>query len=281
MSGIGSVSNPWDLDTAFNDPPGLKAGHTVYLRGGIYSGNFTCVAKGTANNYITFRAYPGERPVIDGGLSLVGDYIKLIGIEITDSGFTDRSAELASGGNHQNGTTALYMGGDHLQVINCIISNGDQGVQAPGAALDHLVYGCLIFHNGWDNHYGHGVYHQNNEPSKKFVNNIIFDNFGYGYNPHGSSGLVDYMECAYNTIFNNGSPRNVYYSNIYQQSSDPIPSPYIYGNRTYYGDYAGGGGGNLLGDPDNATTDIKLYDNYFAHGGGAALRGAHLLRGGA
>src|SRR5208282_5470500 len=34
--GDGSINNPWDVYTAFNQPASVKPGDTLWLRGGIY-----------------------------------------------------------------------------------------------------------------------------------------------------------------------------------------------------------------------------------------------------
>src|SRR2546429_292999 len=61
--GSGSISSPWDLQTAFNQPGALVAGKTVWLRGGTYGSNteFLCFVGGTQASPITLRQYPGER----------------------------------------------------------------------------------------------------------------------------------------------------------------------------------------------------------------------------
>ncbi len=46
----------------------LRAGDTLYLRGGSYFENVYCAAAGRPDAPITLRAYPGERVIIDGAL---------------------------------------------------------------------------------------------------------------------------------------------------------------------------------------------------------------------
>jgi hypothetical protein len=46
----------------------LKAGDTLYLRGGIYYESVYLTQSGTAQSPIVIAAYPGELPVLDGGL---------------------------------------------------------------------------------------------------------------------------------------------------------------------------------------------------------------------
>ncbi len=65
-SGNGSITNPWDLQTALKQPASVTAGATIYLRGGLYKGKFTSNLTGVAGNPITVRSYPGEWAIIEG-----------------------------------------------------------------------------------------------------------------------------------------------------------------------------------------------------------------------
>lgn len=67
-SGSGNLTKPFcSLGGAFNT--GLKAGDTIYLRGGEqHSGGYRYWdMQGAPGNFITFRNYPGETPVIEKG----------------------------------------------------------------------------------------------------------------------------------------------------------------------------------------------------------------------
>jgi len=60
----GSVSKPWrTIQKAANT---LAPGDTVLVRSGTYNERVTVGVSGTTNQYITFAAYPGEYPVVDG-----------------------------------------------------------------------------------------------------------------------------------------------------------------------------------------------------------------------
>lgn len=62
----GSQRNPWkSLTHAVRQ---LKPGDTLCLRGGIYYEHVSIAAQGTESKPITFRGFPGELAVIDGGL---------------------------------------------------------------------------------------------------------------------------------------------------------------------------------------------------------------------
>ncbi len=62
----GSLAKPWK--TLAHATPKLVPGDTLYLRGGTYYERMKCGVSGTATKPITIRAFPGELPIIDGGL---------------------------------------------------------------------------------------------------------------------------------------------------------------------------------------------------------------------
>ena len=90
-SGTGSISSPWDLQTALNQPSSVKPGDTIWLRGGVYQINnrstkFISQLSGTATAPITLRQYPGEHATVDGNLQQVnGGWAIYWGFEIMDS----------------------------------------------------------------------------------------------------------------------------------------------------------------------------------------------------
>lgn len=67
-NGNGSLSSPWDLQTALSHPAAVQPGDTIWLRGGTYHGHFLSNLNGTSTNYITLSSYPGEWAVIDGNI---------------------------------------------------------------------------------------------------------------------------------------------------------------------------------------------------------------------
>ncbi len=62
----GSLANPWK--TMQQGVLRLKPGDTLYLRAGVYYETVYLTRSGTAESPIVIAAYPGELPVLDGGL---------------------------------------------------------------------------------------------------------------------------------------------------------------------------------------------------------------------
>lgn len=63
----GSLQSPWK--TINHALVQLKAGDTLYLRGGVFHENVYCAIAGKPDSPITIRSFPGEQAIIDGGLA--------------------------------------------------------------------------------------------------------------------------------------------------------------------------------------------------------------------
>lgn len=107
VSPAGDDANPGTMDapwrTIQHAADLLEAGETVYLRAGAYTERVQVRRSGTSDAYISFVAYPGESPVIDGagvvlpadqaGLFEINgaDYIRVSGLHIINAGPDDNS----------------------------------------------------------------------------------------------------------------------------------------------------------------------------------------------
>jgi hypothetical protein len=92
----GTEALPWrTIQKAANT---LAAGDTVYIKNGTYHEQVVPVDSGTPGNYITYSAYPGHSPVID-GTGVFGDYRGLFEVNasyIVVSGLTVRNSTAAA-----------------------------------------------------------------------------------------------------------------------------------------------------------------------------------------
>jgi parallel beta-helix repeat protein len=101
-SNPGTINQPWQTIQKAADT--LVAGETVYVRAGTYPEQVAPQNSGSADNYITFAAYPGETATIDGsGITLLDDlvglfhisgqaYIRVSGLHIINAGPHDNNA---------------------------------------------------------------------------------------------------------------------------------------------------------------------------------------------
>lgn len=127
-SSPGTEARPWrSVDKAADT---MKAGDTVYVMAGSYSG-FDVTKSGTADNYISYLAYPGDTPKIGQIYFQYGaSYNKFVGLEITP----------ASGGgvimDHNN---------DHNIISNCHIhQSGSVGIDLSGGSDFNIIEDCTV-----------------------------------------------------------------------------------------------------------------------------------------
>ncbi|MGH9900681.1 MAG: SBBP repeat-containing protein [Pyrinomonadaceae bacterium] len=191
-SGDGSISRPWDLVTALAQPAAVTPGSTIWVRGGTYRGAFTSNLTGAPNAPITLRAYPGERVTLDGGntapggrvLVVNGDWSTFWGFEVTDSTPSGRPTV------YEMTMSGIYVYAPHTKLVNLVVhDNTGQGIGFWEGAVDSEIYGCLIYYNGVTS-LEHGIYMQNRVGTKRIVENVIFENFGFGVHAYGSSNAA-------------------------------------------------------------------------------------------
>ncbi|MCP5047417.1 MAG: DUF1565 domain-containing protein [bacterium] len=100
-SNPGSEAQPWKTIQKAADT--LTAGDTVYIKTGTYNERVMPQNSGSAGNYITYTAYPGDSVTIDGaGINLPNDwgglfdifnksYIKVSGLKVQNAGPNDNN----------------------------------------------------------------------------------------------------------------------------------------------------------------------------------------------
>src|ERR1700730_12218677 len=216
-SADGSIGGPWDLATALPAPAAVHPGDTIWLRGGIYTfpqgGNILCGLRGTAAAPITVAQYPGERATLDIAGAAMGlffttspnptgpAYVNFKNFEVTDSD-TNRNTQRPVG---------IYVRtSDHLKFINLIVHDTGIGFDLNTQATNTEVYGSLVYYcsdGGNPNGMAHGIYIQNVSGYKKAIDNIVFNNSGFGIHafPHSDDSSLLNVTLTGNIAFNNGS----------------------------------------------------------------------------
>lgn len=273
-AGNGTITSPWDLQTALNHPIKVVGGDTIWLHGGTYRGAFISRLKGRSNAPVFVRAIPGDSVVIDGNiggdgnasLSIEGEYTWYWGLIITNT-HGDRTESSPSTMDYKDG---VYFVGANNKLINCIIhNNGGNGVGFWNPAVNSEIYGCIIYNNGYigeDRGHGHGIYSQNETGTKKIRDNIIFNSFGLGIHIYTEGGSIKGYNIEGNILFNNGLPgndfleRNIIVGGMKPAERIVIKSNYLY-NRP---DYPSKGGIQLgYGDVANVNADVQ--NNYIVN----------------
>lgn len=144
----GSDSNNGSLGSPFRTiekaVTAVKAGETIYVRGGTYSltATITLSKSGTENSLISMVAYPGEIPVLDfsgqiqsagsRGVVLTGSWWQIKGISITGAG--DNGMIISGGTNNRIEQCSFYR-------------NRDSGLQIDNGAAANLIRNCDSYFN--------------------------------------------------------------------------------------------------------------------------------------
>jgi hypothetical protein len=227
-------------------PPGT----TIYLRGGVYSGNFVCKQKGIALSRIMFKSYAGEHPIIDGNINFSGsEYIDWgYGIEHKDADFTNRSL---------GGIEGISLGTSvSPRIINAIVHDFGLGFAGGGNVDEYEIYGCIVYYCGFDADNGHGLYiqHQHQNKIGAVRNNIVFNNFGFGFHVYGSQAIYNFT-AERNTAFANGDIRSAPQRNILIGGPGGVVNPKAHYNRSWHstqreGFMVGWGTGNQVTGAD-------------------------------
>jgi uncharacterized protein YjdB len=199
-SGSGSSSSPWSLATALAGGNGkVHPGDTVWLRGGRYGpATFHATMSGTASAPIIVRQYPGERATVDGTISADGSYTWFWGFEITNS--NTGSADVMGVDSHCPG----------CRFINLVIhDHSGNGIGMWSEGPNQEAYGNIIYNNGFhgstSSSYGHGIYTQNQSGTKRLVDNLLFNQFGYGVHIYGSdAAYLQNFTLDGNVVVNSG-----------------------------------------------------------------------------
>ncbi len=262
----GSLARPWDLRTALAGSA-VRAGETVWLRGGTYSGCFTSNLNGTASAPIVVRQYPGERAILDNGscndpaLTANGSYTHFWGFEVMNSA------------PRKEGPLGINAFGDYLKFINLTIHDAAAtGIGFWATADGGEIYGSVIYNNGRNFNLDHGIYTQNNTAQKVLADNLVFNNWAYGVHAYGSDqALVKNYLVDGNITFGNGSiGENGNAPNLFVGAGSALSGITVTNNMAYMN---GTNSGNVwVGYSWGPTnSDVTLTGNYIV-GGSQALR---------
>ena len=251
-TGDGSLSNPWDLDTALGSPSSsqqpaaVKPGDTIWLRGGTYipatDNGYLSHVTGTPGSPIIVRNYNGERATLQAGtnafvLAIYGSDTWYWGLEATTAGVSRTASQPGSFNNPLAFGIAVY--GPRIKVINCIVHDTAQGFSAYNSSPNSEIYGNLSYYNGWmasDRNHGHGLYLQNISGTKLIMDNFVGDNADEGIQAYGSGGAsVTGITIQGNTLYNSSSwPAPNYQYNLVMGGGQTDTGNIITGNMSFF-----------------------------------------------
>ena len=255
-SGDGSMGNPWSLTHALAWATEIKPGDTLYVREGTYHTDtsypyFMTYIHGNASNPITIMPYNNEKVIIDGPISVYGEYLIFRDFEVTrDYVYHSENNSRVS---HQNGDIVYYscfnVWEQGVKIINNIVHDcPGNGIFTNGAGSAE-IYGNIAYNNGYDasdRGHSHGFYIQNHNDTEFILNNIGFSNLGYyGIHAYGEDP-GSYREDVYNVYLEN----NTIFKNTFLVGGDNVSNITVIRNIAAYPE-----------DPDdNGALNIGYYN---------------------
>src|SRR3989344_191660 len=296
VSPDGNDNNPGTFASPFRTlnkaADAAVAGDVIYARGGKYEALDLerHGRSGTANSPITYKAYPGEKPIIDG--STMETFINSVGgVEsripaglwiwgksyLIFDGFEVHSSK-GSGVSIINGGDVTKITGSYNKILNCVI-NGSQGMglSIGNGGQYNLIKNCRIYNNayahwprnlsgGWAGglSIGSGSKHNTVEDSfiywnhgEGLVANLNADNTTFRHNVVSDNwGVNLYIQGARNAIVD---------GNLVYVTSDA--ENYQFGGKTYEKNYPDGivlvVEGNQLLNPQ--VTGARVINNIIVH----------------
>jgi hypothetical protein len=270
--GDGSAAQPWSFAYALSGAGGrIQSGDTVWVRGGTYYAPFRSTLTGTASAPIVVRAYPGERPIIDGvnatgdNFVVAGSWSIIWGLEFTNT-MLSRYTDLI---NHDYRHNNVINNGPHNKYVNLVIHDGGVAFFNYSVQSDVEIYGSIVYNNGWqapDRGHGHGMYLKSDVGPVVARDNVLFNQYGYGIHVYtnAGSGLLNNIHAEGNVSFDNGSLSPTGTSANIGNLGEPLANNLgIQDNMTYFA--ASLSGSNLvLGSGDG----LMATGNYVVGGGG-------------
>lgn len=188
-SGPGTMAKPYDLTTALAGRT-ARPGTTFWIRGGNYViGHIDTKIEGTIEQPITFRQMLGEQVRIDGSVTFYQSlgHVIIRDLELYSSDTNRLSSEIGAGFLPTDieiiPGIASYV--PDMSFINLVVHDQTRhGIYLGENAARNLVYGCVVYNNGWrspDNAEGHSFYIQGNKATREITDNLAFNSSGANF----------------------------------------------------------------------------------------------------
>ena len=259
-SGDGSVTNPWDLATALAGPAAVTPGSTIWLRGGMYTNaadprGFASTLMGTPDAPIVVRQYPGERATVTNILFVTGEYTWFWGFEVTNPA------------PQQGVMHGVHLKGPGTKVINLVVHDAtDDGIFIGPEAAGAEVNGSIVYNNGRTDNLTHGIYCKSQTGTLLLKDNIVFDNWAYGFHCYANDGpFIQNIDLEGNVAFNNyiwgvPSDADILVGGVFPASGITVNENYTY-RTTFANTLTADIGSDVV-----TNQDVVCTNNYFAGG---------------
>jgi hypothetical protein len=273
----GAKDSPIDLKSACANNQLVPPGTIVWIGAGNYEmGDLRpkgiC---GTREKPIIFRALPGARATVVGQISSQKgcDHIWWWRVEVT--------GPIGSGVETRDG-------GEGIKFINLFIHD-KHSVQPPAekepsamgiggwdTGSDHEFYGNIVFRNGW-NSLDHGFYSQNTaaHTAKRYVDNLVFENTGEGFQIYGSAPFLRNIYFEGNAAFCTGfvpyapqAAKEPEMNILIGGTRNPLTCAIVRNNCSYHPSLAAKRGVDI-GYRGRPNSQILIENNYFTGGSSA------------
>ena len=259
-SGDGSFAKPWDLATALAGPAEVTPGSTIWLRGGVYTNaadprGFASTLMGTPDAPIVVRQYPGERATVTNILFVTGAYTWFWGFEVTNPA------------PQQGVMHGVHLKGPGIKVINLVVHDAtDDGIFIGPEAAGAEVNGSIVYNNGRTDNLTHGIYCKSHTGTLLLKDNIVFDNWAYGFHCYANDGpYIQNIDLEGNVAFNNyiwgvPSDADILVGGVFPASGITVNENYTY--RTNFANTLSAD----IGSDVVANQDLVCTNNYFIGG---------------
>src|SRR6476469_4321133 len=240
----GTIGAPWQ--TISFAVARLRAGDTLYVRGGTYTGPANridsqdyMVASGTdlQTGAVTIAGYPGESATIvpPNNMACVRYATRTVAYVIVQDLHCDMSNSTVSGGSTESGVNVSY-GAHHNRFLRLEVkhnSGNGIGFGTNGGSSDfNEVIDCEIHHNGLTSavNSGYGLYIDTSD--NLFEGNRIHHNVVYGVHIYNFKSSAHRNIVRNNWVWGNGTGGGTNYGILYSQGSNGLVyNNVVYGNR--------------------------------------------------
>lgn len=289
----GTAELPWRTIQKAADS--MRAGDTALIRGGVYEEFVTISSSGTSREgYITFQAYPGEKPIIDGSRLKIGSgkhaliqlrkasYVVIEGFELRNLS-SSSSSEYPAGIRVQDGGSNIHILNNNVhRLANTSPDGNAHGIHIYGNAslplTDIRVSGNQVHHLTLGS--SESLTISGNVDGFSVDRNFVHDNNNIGIDIAGFYGACS-LPCldqarngvvAENTVYNIDSSINPAYGGGVHSAggiyADGASDVIIERNQVYKSDF----GIEIASENQGkATQRITVRNNYVHHNDGAGI----------
>lgn len=261
MAGL-TIDDPVTLAEALASTR-ILPGDELLLAAGTYSGDYIASTLiGTEAKPIIIRPRDGARVIIDGSLTINGQYQLWKDIEVMYSGWITRTTEISGSAPSDIPTTKAFNLNGIGNVCNGLVIHDTVGNGNLSSGTLSKLTGCLIYNCGWnapDRGHGHSMYIQNVAGRKTLKRCISCNSFGYAWHAYTEGGNINYIDYIETACINAGSPVQHGYQMLTGGYKTAL-EPHWYRNMTY------NCGANLGYISQGGATDVVRVGNYLPNG---------------